>query len=330
MDTSISVVIPVYNVEKYLTTCVESIITNPYSNMEVILVNDGSTDKSGAICDEYKKEYPDLIKVIHKENGGLSDARNKGTQSASGEYIFFVDSDDTVKINTVSLLAKKLQEFNFPDMLCFDYIRCFEDGTTAPGQTYNPPALNKILDASTAPSILTQMHSASTRITKKSVITSNNLYFPKGLLYEDLCTVPKIIINCKSVVFIEDVLYNYLQRGGSIMHTKNFDDFNDNFTVIDELITWFKSKEIYDKYYDELCYYTFSYLLYSTSINILKHQSYAPILNKLVAYTNTKFPKWSNNKYLKEASTKKRVTLFLLKKRLYFVPFLLWKLKPKT
>ena len=92
----VSVVIPVYNVEKYLIRCLESVILQTYRNLEIVLVDDGSTDNSGKICDEYA-ERDSRIKVIHKENGGLSDARNVGIKSASADYIVFIDSDDYVK-----------------------------------------------------------------------------------------------------------------------------------------------------------------------------------------------------------------------------------------
>ena len=105
MNELISIVVPVYNVEKYLGTCVESILKQTYSNIEVILVDDGSTDCSGKMCDHYMGQ-DERIKVIHKKNGGLSDARNKGIIQAEGEYITFIDSDDVVSSDCICLITE--------------------------------------------------------------------------------------------------------------------------------------------------------------------------------------------------------------------------------
>lgn len=102
MDVKISIIIPVYNVEEYLEDCVHSVLNQTYTNYEIILVNDGSTDNSGAICESFKS---DIIKVIHKENRGLSDARNVGTAAAIGDYITWVDGDDTIHKDCLKNLA---------------------------------------------------------------------------------------------------------------------------------------------------------------------------------------------------------------------------------
>ena len=100
-----SILVPVYNVEKYLEQCIDSLLDQTYSEeYEIILVDDGSTDSSGSICDGYEERYPDKVKVIHKENGGLSDARNVGMAAATGEYIAFVDSDDWLHLEYISVL----------------------------------------------------------------------------------------------------------------------------------------------------------------------------------------------------------------------------------
>lgn len=109
MNKLVSVIVPVYNVEKYLERCINSIIQQSYNNLEIILIDDGSTDASGKICDEYK-EKDDRIIVIHKENGGLSDARNAGIKIFTGEYVTFIDSDDYVSKNMVSNMLDILEK----------------------------------------------------------------------------------------------------------------------------------------------------------------------------------------------------------------------------
>ena len=107
----ISIIVPVYNVEKYIVRCLESILSQTYKNIEVIIVNDGSVDKSGEICERYAKK-DNRIKLINKSNGGLSDARNKGIDQANGIYITFVDSDDYISQNYVEILYKLIKENN--------------------------------------------------------------------------------------------------------------------------------------------------------------------------------------------------------------------------
>lgn len=123
----ISVIIPVYNVEKYLERCLESVINQTYQDLEIILVDDGSTDSSPAICDKYK-EKDSRIKVIHKENGGLSSARNAGLRISSGEYVGFIDSDDDAELNMYELLYDVAKKYNV-DFVMSDYIRINEDKT---------------------------------------------------------------------------------------------------------------------------------------------------------------------------------------------------------
>ena len=107
MASKISVIIPVYNVEQYLEKCLDSILNQTYKNIEIILVNDGSIDKSGLICDEYSRKYNN-IKVFHKENGGVSSARNLGIDNATGQYLAFIDPDDYIDVNMYEILVEKI------------------------------------------------------------------------------------------------------------------------------------------------------------------------------------------------------------------------------
>ena len=118
----ISVVVPVYNVEKYLRKCIDSIINQTYKNLEIILVDDGSPDKCGEICDEYAKK-DNRVKVIHKKNAGVSSARNDGIDNATGEYIIFVDSDDWLEDNAIEIMVDKLNEYDYDCVFCNFYMK---------------------------------------------------------------------------------------------------------------------------------------------------------------------------------------------------------------
>ena len=142
----ISVIIPVYNVEKYLRECIDSVLNQSYQNLEIILVDDGSTDSSGEICDEYEKQ--DIrIRVIHQKNQGLSGARNTGFQNANGEYVYFLDSDDWIVPEAIKCLVKRAEEES-ADVVFFEAFS-FEDGkpeqTTTKGYSYSKISIGKEL-----------------------------------------------------------------------------------------------------------------------------------------------------------------------------------------
>ena len=137
----ISFVIPVYNVEKYLNECVDSVITQNFRDLEIILVDDGSPDGSGQICDQYAEKYG-FVTVIHKTNGGLSDARNAGINAASGDYILFLDSDDYIANGSIAAIADYILKFS-PDVVFLNAKKVFPDGRIVPiGDDYNAEKIN--------------------------------------------------------------------------------------------------------------------------------------------------------------------------------------------
>ena len=141
MDDLISIIIPAYNVEKYISKCLESIIKQTYSNIEIILVDDGSTDKTSEICDEYEKK-DDRIKVIHTENRGVSEARNKGLENVKGNWITFVDSDDWIEEDFCEVLLKKIKDYDADIALC-GYKRVTENSCEIIKTSGNDEVINR-------------------------------------------------------------------------------------------------------------------------------------------------------------------------------------------
>ena len=213
MDKKISVIVPVYKVEKYLERCVDSIINQTYKNLEIILVDDGSPDNCGAMCDEFAKK-DERIKVIHKENGGLSSARNAGLDIATGDYIAFVDSDDRITSDAYENLVSALGE-RVDAIANFMYEREYEGGeTTTP--TVIPHRVDETFSAEEYVSEL-MMHvgdvSACTKLFPRCVI--GDLRFPIGVLNEDLIFMLEISDKIKEIVFVGKVGYYYFIREGS-------------------------------------------------------------------------------------------------------------------
>lgn len=210
----ISVVVPVYNVEQYVETCIKSIQAQTFSNIEIILIDDGSSDSSGIICDEFAEE-DDRIIVIHKENGGLSDARNAGLSIARGEYICFIDSDDWIEPETLNYAIKSIVDVDvviwgyYKDTVDIDgnlldrTIHCFD---AVCNHIYGYNHLLKI-------NVLQQAGYAWNKLYKTSEIRRREMHFEKGLsLVEDVVFNFQLFIQCKEIRFIDYLGSHYMQR----------------------------------------------------------------------------------------------------------------------
>lgn len=210
----ISVVVPVYKVEKYLPECIKSIIAQNYKNLEIILVDDGSPDNCPAICDEFAKK-DNRIKVIHKKNGGLSDARNAGINIATGNYICFIDSDDYVEKDYAKKLLDALSS-NDADMAVCGYTYVLDNGSKEVDET---PKAGLLTEDKYWPKVYNDMFTTF-------VVAWNKLYkadifktirYAKGKINEDQIILHDILRQCKKIAVIKDVLYYYRKREDSIM-----------------------------------------------------------------------------------------------------------------
>lgn len=227
-DVLLTVVIPVYNVEKYLKRCIESILIQEWKNYDILLVDDGSTDSSPQICDDYAKVY-DFISVIHKKNGGLSEARNTGISHAKGDYVYFPDSDDWLEPQTFKELADVLESQEF-DIVSFnrEFVKGEEDTIVS------DPLVTQVYEGKDA---FVQMlkHSyitgfANDKIYKKSLFIDNNISFPKGKYYEDLGTNYKLFLSAENVFATNQKYYHYLiDNPDSITQSWNEQKFSDMF-----------------------------------------------------------------------------------------------------
>lgn len=239
-DNLISVIVPIYNTEKYLCKCVDSIINQTYTNLEIILVNDGSSDNCGKICDEYAKK-DNRIKVIHKLNGGLSDARNVGIKKAKGKYISFVDSDDYINKNMIDVLFN-LQLSNKSDISIISYKVVYDNNIVDENfkKISEPIILNKYQ------ALLYLFYDnkignyAWNKLYKKELF--NNMEFPKGKKMEDLGTTYKLFELCEKIVYSDTELYYYLQRNNSILHDIDKKLCNDKFELAHERYLYLLNK----------------------------------------------------------------------------------------
>lgn len=211
----VSVIVPIYNIEQFLKPCVDSILAQTYDNYEVYLVDDGSTDNSGQLAEEYAKA-DERITVFHKPNGGLSDARNYGIERAHGEYLTFIDSDDFIGEDYLKILVELVTE-NDADISVIKSMEVPEDGA------YTKPAFTDKRACGTAEEAIKKMcvrdgfgTSAWGKLYKADLYA--NRKFPKGKLYEDLLTVPYVFAEAKKVAYSDSIQHYWRQRNNSIMH----------------------------------------------------------------------------------------------------------------
>lgn len=217
MADKISVIVPVYKVEPYLSRCLDSIINQTYRNLEIILVDDGSPDRCGEICDEYARQ-DSRIRVIHKSNGGLSDARNHGIDVATGDYIAFVDSDDYIATDMYEKMLARL-EFDNSDMVVCNYYR-FDEGSVPPEHGYiNLP--DRVLSKDEAFHFYQEIGgdyvSACTKLYKRDIFST--LRYPCGKKYEDTFVIHEVLHRCTRISHMSDPFYFYVMRQGSILHS---------------------------------------------------------------------------------------------------------------
>lgn len=232
-----SVVIPVYNVEQYLDQCLESIKEQDFVDFEVICVNDGSTDHSRSILEDWSAKFPQM-KVIDRENGGLSAARNTGLEVAQGEYVVFVDSDDWVEPTMLSCLADETQG---EDVICFACRRTdnekadlLEEEQGKGWDYYNRHALKACI----VPFVCVWQ-----RCYRRVFLLENELSFREGILHEDNEFTPLVCLKAKTMKVIPDVLYNYRVRPGSIMTTRGLRSKESLVIIGNELSDFFANEK---------------------------------------------------------------------------------------
>lgn len=216
MKVKVSIIIPVYNVITYLEECINSVLAQTYQDLEILMVDDGSTDGSGVACDGYAG-MDDRIRVIHKKNGGLSDARNAGMAVSTGDYLYFLDSDDVIAPNTIAHMVQCLD----------DQVDIVIAGVRSFSERYSFVADDVTNHAEVLTSVETIRrmllpggigHTACGKLYARSLWLDER--FPKGMLYEDYATTYRIVGKCKKTAVLDETLYYYRARTGSIMRSR--------------------------------------------------------------------------------------------------------------
>ena len=286
----VSVIVPVYNVEKYLEKCLDSLASQTLKELEVIIVNDGSPDNSEKIIDKYVKKYQNFY-GYKKKNGGLSSARNYGIKYAKGEYIAFLDSDDYVRNDMYLKMYDKAVSDNF-DMVVCDVNYVFDDkeyvvtSNIKTDTTNNKKTMKNIYPA------------AWNKIFKKELLTKNDVYFKEGVWFEDVEFIYRLLPYVKNIGVVHEPFNQYVQREGSITNTVNKKIYDYVYNM-NGVIDFYKERKLYDEYRKELEYSYVRYV-YATFVKSTLRYDYKDYLESVsfaIKSVHDYFPKYRRNGY---------------------------------
>ena len=309
----LSIIVPVYNVEKYIDKCLETLVNQTLEELEIIIVNDGSQDNSKKIIEKYVKQYPTKIKYYEKKNEGLSSARNYGLKYATGEYVAFLDADDYVEKNMYEEMYRLAKKEN-SDMVECDFIREWDYGKKVYDRRRNYHFQKKRTNKCKylqANGVLTkdkQMDKykkemikiprvvAWNKIYKNDILNKTLIRFPESLIYEDLEFFCELLPYLNKISYINKYFVHYVQREDSISNSQT-EKTGDIFKILDNIFSFYKEKNLYNKYEKALKYMSKRILLGSSLKRILKIKD-TQVKRKMILKTVINFLKysgWSSN-----------------------------------
>ena len=288
----VSIIIPVYNVEKYIKKCLDSLVNQTLEDIEIIVVNDGSPDNSQKIIDDYVKKYPKLVKSYIKENGGQGSARNYGVKCATGEYIGFVDSDDYVDKNMYKIMYEKAKETE-SDIVCCNHYEVRNE------ELIEKKYYNDIKSDSNITKYILGFPCPWNKLIKRDLIVKNKWAFPEKIWYEDYAAIPLLALYANKITDVEEHLYYYLIREGSTMHRVGYNKkYEDIFVATDFLIK--KLSKYKNKYKDEFEFLLVENYLRDGFFRFLYNDGEKKHLDRISNEMHKYYPDWKSNKYVNE------------------------------
>ncbi|MBO4815553.1 MAG: glycosyltransferase [Clostridia bacterium] len=292
----ISVIIPVFNCEKYLEKCLDSVLSQTLNDIQIILIDDGSTDNSLEIIKKYANKHSNIIYKT-KSNEGQAIARNLGIEMANGEFICFVDSDDYIEKDMLETLYQNGIE-NKSDIIICDYFEDYENKNIYKKSLY-------IDEGNLIKSYMVCVAGPCSKIIKTDLIKRNNLKFLENNIYEDLAIIPTLGLYTNNISYCQKPFYHYVIRTNSTMQqTKYNEKIESIFNVMNYLYENFDQKG----YNEELEFLYINHLLYAGCGRFLKYKNTDEMISKIINTINSKFPNWKNNKYFKKQSTIYKLT----------------------
>ena len=295
----VSIIVPAYNVENYIEKCLESLVNQTLKEIEIIIVNDGSTDGTKQKIEKFLLAYPEKIKYLEKINGGLSSARNYGIPSATGKYIGFVDSDDYVELDMYEKMYEKAEREQ-ADLVECDFIWEYPNKQKVDtGKIYH----------SKKDALMYARVVAWNKLIKRETLEKANIQFPKGLRYEDTEFFYKLLPSLNKIGFIKTPMVHYVQRSNSIANTQN-ERVKEIFEIWENIIKFYKEKNLFEEYKNEIEYTYTRFLLCSSLLRIVKvsdKKTRKELEQKTWKELNLNFPNWKQNPILKKEKGAKNI-----------------------
>lgn len=324
MEPILSVVVPIYNVEKYLSKCIDSILDQTYKDLEVLLIDDGSTDSSSVIAQKYADEY-ERIRYIRQNNKGLGGARNTGIHQARGRYISFIDSDDYIEPAMYEMMMNKILEFHIDVCIC-DYQRVGENGNVLEVHKEGIPS-NKLLNPRQQKDCILVDPSACNKIFVKSLFIENKIFFPEKVWFEDIRTVTKILGIAKSIYYLNVPFYQYLTRSASIMNTPNLERQKEIVFAMEDLLDFYRRNDLFSSFYEELKFLCVQHV-YIYGINrIVRINAKSGLIGELKQFVVSNFPDFEESRYFPKLSKKEFFFYKSIQKNAYYRIMILDKAK---
>ena len=292
MKPLLSIIVPVYNVEKYLARCLDSLVNQSLKDMEIIVINDGTKDNSQQIIDDYASRYPQ-IRAFKKENGGIADTRNFGLKQIRGEYFGFIDSDDYTRTDMYEKMIAAAKREN-ADVVVSHFNWVYEQSNESRIEKEGPYGTGKDM-------LIHLFATLWNKIYRTDFVLETGLQFPKGYRYEDACFLYCLTPHIKKLAFVDEAFVSYVQQPGSITHTNNH-EVKDMIHVFEIITDYYKSNHWFEEYHDELEYLHIKFFLgnsFLRSTKIANKKDREVTIRMGWDRLNQCFPEWKKNPYLK-------------------------------
>ena len=298
-----SLIVPVYRIEEYLPKCIDSVLAQTCQDFELLLIDDGSPDGCGAICDDYAARHPDRIRAVHQANGGAGAARNHGIRLSRGEYLLFVDGDDSLSPDFLAALAEVIEKTP-ADLVLFGALAVRDE-----------------------PALYFGVMAPWNRAYRRTLFTENDIEFATKVWYEDIRVVTKLLAVAQTAYRLPGAYYHYLQREGSAMNNKNVARNAEILQAYDDILGWYGAHGFLEARRAELTFQAVQHILLAATVRVLLIDRKSPLVGEFRAYMERNFPDFRENKYLPLLDKNKRLVYRLLLKQRYRTVRMIFRVK---
>ena len=319
-----SLIVPVYRIEEYLPKCIDSVLAQTCQDFELLLIDDGSPDGCGKICDDYAARHPDRIRAVHQPNGGAGAARNHGIRLSHGEYLLFVDGDDYLSPDFLAALTGVIEKTP-ADLVLFGAL-VERDGRQVGRLDETVPA-ERLLTVRDEPELYFGVMAPWNRAYRRTLFTENDIEFATKVWYEDIRVVTKLLAVAQTAYRLPGAYYHYLQREGSAMNNKNVARNEEILQAYDDILGWYGAHGFLEARRAELTFQAVQHILLAATVRVLLIDRKSPLVGEFRAYMERNFPGFRENKYLPLLDKNKRLVYRLLLKQRYRTVRMIFRVK---